>query len=347
MNTHLHSQTGHFSSKTNRPVFKNPEKPEGGSEREIKVPEIKIVVTTKELAEQRERIDRLLKDYEKRRKDLLAVIGEFKQKEDPEQRLKATQYENRVLNETVDPTVLRALRGLGEEDIKKYMDRLVDIANTTLERDERLASWLDAREKEKTTELVNRYNLMREVNIAMVRGLENFFGDVILYEDILNKLTQGFPELKTDDDVSRKSVQVAILELNRVMDKFRPQVDAARGLKHAHYESAFYHALGRVHDRNMSMLETNPAEFESRVAAMLNNISEVDLKKIEAGESWSVNYEGLTFSIRRGGAGMSARLTDASDENLARYAKLGEFLEGRRSRTKTANRNNRRIETEL
>jgi hypothetical protein len=334
----LQNMEHHALWRSSRPVFHNPEKPTGGSE-------------SAETPAQREKIGKLLNDYERRRANLLSVIEDFKKKEDPELRLKATQYENRVLNETVDPSVLRSLRGLGENDIKKYIDKLVDIANSTIERDERLGAWLESREREKVDEMVERYNYMRQVNIELVTGLKRFFGSQILFDSIMDKLTNDFPKLAPEDVKDRRGIQGVIVELASAMEKLKPQIDAARAQRHKQYETAFYHAVGRVHDRFLTSLENDPAEFERRVAEMVNRITEVDLKEAEAGDKWTVTYEGLTFSINRGGAGMYAKLTGASDANLSRYAKLGEFLEKpRRGQKKTADvrpPTGRKIETDL
>jgi len=342
-----------------RPIFHNPEK-QGGGEEEIAVAKTETVPPPKETADQRERVEKLLKEYERRRKDLLAVIGEFKQKEDPDLRVKATQYENRVLNETVDPAVLRVLRNLGEADIKKYIDKLMDIANTTLERDEQLAAWLEARNKEmelreheKIAQGVERYNLMREVNLGMLNELGPFFSTKT-YSEISDLLTNGFPELDPEAVKDMAKIQEVITRFAASMNKYKPEFDKAvlarKTEKHERYGIAFQHAIGRVHDRFSALLETNPAGFERQVTAMIRAITEVDLDKAEPKESWSVTYGGLTFAINRGGAGIYAQLTGASEENLARYAKLGEFLNPPKKRTRTAEvrpPEERKIETEL
>lgn len=332
-----------------RAVYKTPEFPNPYEEEDNR--EVKTVVSAKELAEQREKLEKSLKEYERRRNDLLKVLDDFKKKDDPELRLKAMQYENIVHKETMDPSVLRAMRGLTADRVNGYIAKLREIADTTIKRDEMLASWLEGREKEKVGELVNRYNLMRKVNLAMVEELRKFLGNDVLYEEMTDKLTNGFPPLSPEDVKDRQGIQSVIVELSRTMDKYKPQIDAARAFRHEQYAKAFYHAVGRAHDRFLPLLESNPAEFERKVAEMINLITEVDLKKAESGDRWTVTYEGLSFNVNRGGRGMYASLTGASEENLSRYAKLGEFLEKpRRGQKKTADRRpaeSRKIETEL
>jgi hypothetical protein len=303
----------------------------------IQIPEVKIAVTAKEVAKQREQLNMMLKKYERRREELLKVIDHYKTNEDPDSRIRAVQYENRVLNETIDPSVLRALRNLTIEEVQKNIEKLTEIASSTIERDELLTAWFEAREKEKTDQLVKRYNYLREVNIAILNSLKPYFGSRVLFEKIMSDFNNSFPALNSDEVKDSKSALAIISELEKAISKIQPQMDMARNERHKLYEKAFYHAIGRAHDRDLSTIESNPADFERKVSEMVNRIKQVNLDEVEAGDSWTVTYEGLTFSITRGKDGMNVKLIGASEENLARYVKLSDFLgKQNKDRQKTA-----------
>ena len=335
MKTNCKIQFASLTFAGSRLVFKGPEKPQGVPV-EIKVPETKIVVTAKEIKEAQERLERLFKDYERRRSALLTVLEQFRQKDDLDLRLMATQHESRVNNETRDPAVLRSLRGVTEDDVKKQIDKIIEIANTALSRDEKLAVWMEARDREKIAEAVERYNYMREVNIAMVQNLKKHFWNSATFEAIMSALQEGLPVLKPEDIKDRQGVKVAIMEIQRIMERFKPQIDEARKFKHEQYEKAFTHAIGRVHDRNLGLLETDPRAFESAVAKMVKGVTEIPLDQMEAGEKWRITYEGLTFSMAPSGMGMSVALVDADEANRAKYGRLAEFLDERKTRGRTA-----------
>jgi len=340
MKTYLHSQSGLRGWKKTRFAFMNPEKPKG-EPAVIKVPETKIVMTAKELKEQQERMERLFKDYERKRKAMLNVAAQFKEKDDLDLRVKAAQVENRIKQETIDPAVLRSLRDVGEEDVQKYIDKLAEISNTELQKNEELAEWMVARDREKIDEAVERYNYMREVNIAMAENLGKYFFNKSIYASLLNDLQEGLPELKTGDVKTLKSVRVAILEIVKVMGKYKPYLDEARESRREIYEQAFKHAIGRAHDVDLlrgkkNLLKTNPAMFEKTALDMVSRITEVNMKELLAGDEWSITYKGLTFTVRPGGMGVNVRLVDADAENRAKYAKLAGFLDERKARAKTA-----------
>lgn len=287
-------------------MSKNPNKPES---QPIVFQEESIHPSEKFKKAQEAKLEKTLKDYEKRRGNVLRTLDEFKKADDMELAAKAQQYENLIQRDTKDPDVLRALRDTTEKDVKENIAMLMTIVETQIQKDRKLAEWMESREREKIAATMERYNYLRKISLKEVKSLKNYMWDSKVYDTLVQDLEEGFPEIKPEEVRTAKKAQEIILELTKAMNRFKPQLEQARVLKNKHYETAFYHAIGRAIDRNLASSGGKPAVLEEAVKKELERITSIDIAATDPSVTWRITYEDYTFSVAKRGEDFIVKMT--------------------------------------